>query len=123
MRKRAPNSYGFTTTPDEISLTRIAKEATPNTRFLLTSVKDVTTGHTSLVVFIRKDALPKKSEGITLLDMPLGRKKGGIPIEAFRAYTFAPEHPKKAANIIKSDLQRLKNHLLGRNLRVLVEAI
>lgn len=123
MRKRKPGTYGFTTTPDGMSLVRIAKEAGPKTLCVLAHVDDTKTGVKSLAVFVRKDVLPKQKEGLAILDNPVGRTTFGKSVGAFRVLTVSPERVKKAEHIIKGDIQKLKNHIAGRSVRVLVEAL
>lgn len=124
MKKRQPGTYGFTAALKDVSFERIAREAKRDTRFILTQLKNTKTNREFVGVLIRKDALPLKNEGLKLLGKPLTKNFGRNAGE-FR-YTLAfgrGVSAHKIVNKVKDDLQRLRNHLDQRNIRVLVEAL
>lgn len=120
--KRAPGTYGFTTTKQDKFVARVAKEAKPQDKFLVTLAKDTYAGDMALTVLVHKDAIPPAKAGLTLLGLPLKKHWGAsVPRTPFRFFTVPGDV--KALNIAKAQIQRAKNYLSGRTVRVLVEAL
>lgn len=124
MSRRVPGAYGFTTAPRKMSFARIAREAKTGSKFILAHIKNTETEKEFLGVLIRKDLLPVKAAGLTLLGKPL-TKITGKSVGGFR-YILAygkglTAH--KLANKVKQDLRTLQNRAEKRIVRVLVEAL
>lgn len=122
MKKRAPGTYGFTTTKHDKFVARVAKEAKPQDRFLVSLAKDTFAGDMALTVLVHKDAIPLAKAGLTLLGLPFKKHWGSsVPRTPFKFLTVAGD--KKVLNIAKAQIQRAKNYLAGRTVRVLVESL
>lgn len=121
-RSRKSASYGFTTTEKDAFILRVGKEAKPHDDFIVASAK--TPNNQSLTLMVRESKIPLKSVGFELFGAALHKKWGkkivGTP---FRAATFQVDNIRKASNIAKDTLHRLKNFHLGRTTRVLVESV
>jgi hypothetical protein len=121
-KRHAPNQYGFTTTTTDPYLPRVGKEAKPNDHFILASAK--TPVGTALSLLVRKSSLPLKSAGFSLLGKPVSRIWGyAVPGTPFRALTIPVKDLHRSLNQTKDVIQRVKNHNIGRTVRVLVEAV
>lgn len=151
MRKpKGPRAYGFTTRPDDDNvIRRIVKEAKPRDKFLLVSARD-NSGHHQLTVLARTDVLASLPESLTLASTPVSSTWGSsVRRTPFRALELKPitktiparthTHEGKTyhtsaktievtplsnlENKVRTEIQRIKNHLTGRTTRVLVEAL
>lgn len=124
MKNKQPHAYGFTTSPDDNFITRIAKEAKPHDTFIVAAAKNVADNNHRVTVLARVDQVPRTGIGFNagslLGTLNWGRRVRGTD---FKAFEFETENPRKAANVLKDELTRAKNFLQGRTLRVWVEAL
>lgn len=122
--KYPAHTYGFTTSPDDNFIVRVAKEAKPNDDFIVAAVKNVVGKEHKVFVLARIEKAPRRgigfNSGSLLGTMNWGRKLRGT---GFKVFEFDTHDPRKAANVLKDEIIRAKNFLLGRTLRVLVEAL
>lgn len=125
MKKRAPGSYGFTTSTADPFAARVAQEAKPADQFILATSKNTFTGQHALTVLVRSDVLPSKKAGLSLLGITTSRKRWGVPLTGtgFRALTVETPHVKKTVNIVKNEISRIKNYATDRHVRVVVESL
>ena len=122
MRERKPNSYGFTTTETDEFVSRVGKEAKPHDNFIVASERRPNNNYLTLLV--RETSLPPKAAGLELGGHPLHNKWGSkVRGTEFRALTIEAPRLSKETNIAKDTIQRIKNFLAGRVVRVKVEAL
>jgi hypothetical protein len=122
-KKRQPGIYGFTTTPDDPFLRRVAKEARPSDNFFVTSVRDRFAGGGKVIAMVRPDALPPAKVGLKVLGQRLSKRGWGRTVGGFRVLEVEAQNPRKLANVVKNELHRVKNWNAGLRLAVLVEAV
>lgn len=122
-RKRSPNSYGFTTTPDDSFLRRVAREAKPTDGYFVTQVRNSFGKDHKVIVMMRQEIIPPAKAGLKVAGKTLGRKVWGRPVSGFKFVEVATSNPKKTANALKNEVHRVQNFLAGRHIQVLVEAI
>lgn len=126
-KPKTPGAYGFTTKSDDDFLPRIAREAKPRDAFLVTTAKHAYKKEGKVIILVRCTALPPKTAGLTVLGQALARTGFGAPLPNGFRFIEVPVGKKqnihKLANTAKTELQRAKNFIAGRHLRVLVEAV
>ena len=118
-----PRTYGFTAAPAKVSLARIAAEAKKHDKFVLAHIKNTQTGRNFTALLIRKNYLPAKKDGLSILGTPLSKTRWGGSLDAFRYMWFLGADQQKIVNKIKNDLRVLQNFVEKRIIRVQVEAL
>jgi hypothetical protein len=120
---KQPRTYGFTTTPEKVSLARVAAEAKKHDKFVLAYLKNTSTGREFTAVLIRKDFLPAASAKLSIVGDKLTKTTWGKAAGKFRYKFFLGADQTKLANKIKNDLRILQNFVEKRIIRVQVEAL
>ncbi len=115
-------AYGFTTRQDDRNyVRRIALEAKPKDQFLVATVRNVSTGEQKLTIFVRDSSIPTIGE-FKLAGKQLTPNWGYHLAAGFRYRTQTVEDAEKATNIALNEIQRIKNFVSGRVVRVQVQA-
>jgi len=123
-KKKTHGSYGFTTQPEDPFHIRIAKEAKPHDNAIVVTVKNSLTNAKEVLLLVRANWLPHAGTPFTLAGKHVKRSWGfPIPRTGFRYAIVKDGDPRKNVNIVKNELQKIKNFVDHKVTRVLVEPI
>lgn len=117
-------TYGFTTTESDFFLSRIAQEAKPTDHFLVVTNKDTANGEHLIHVLIREEKRAGMPADATLFGFSLKRWKGSsVKGTEFRSFSCHASDLKRLSARVHSEVTRIKNVMLGRTRRVMVESL
>jgi hypothetical protein len=116
-------NYGFTTNILDPCLKRIAEEAKLRDNFIVVTQKNTLTNREHVFVLARAKAIPNKAFGFKLMGKLTSPRWGhAIPNTGWRYFGGRPnKNLNRAVNIAKAEIQRIKNFISGRVIRVTVE--
>ena len=117
-------TYGFTTVTRDRFLRRVADEAKPRDKYLVVTKRNVKTNRHEVSLLVRPSAMPPAKAGWEIAGIKMGKRvRGWSRVGGFLTTTFETNEPETLANTIKNELQRVKNYLIDRVVRVKVDAL